>query len=76
MNHIEYDNCLDDQYRSFLAGNAQKYVHTYTFLSFVPIPAQGMGYAGISNALAVEFDTHYNPDQLEPYQNHVSVQTR
>ena len=51
-------------------------MHTYTFLSFVPIPAQGMGYAGISNALAVEFDTHYNPDQLEPYQNHVSVQTR
>ncbi|CAM9677875.1 unnamed protein product, partial [Laminaria digitata] len=36
----------------------------------------GMGYAGISNALVVEFDTHYNPDLLEPYENHVSVQTR
>ena len=34
-----------------------------------------MGYAGISNALAVEFDTHNNPDLLEPYENHVSVQT-
>lgn len=37
---------------------------------------QGMGYAGISNLLAVEFDTHYNPDLHEPYENHVSVQTR
>ena len=35
-----------------------------------------MGYAGISNALAVELDTHNNPDLLEPYENHVSVQTR
>ncbi|CAN0477360.1 unnamed protein product, partial [Ectocarpus sp. 8 AP-2014] len=36
----------------------------------------GMGYAGISNMLAVEFDTHYNPEMLEQYENHVSVQTR
>lgn len=37
---------------------------------------QGLGYAGISNTLAVEFDTYYNPEMLEPYENHVSVQTR
>lgn len=37
---------------------------------------QGLGYAGISNMLAVEFDTHYNAEMLEPYENHVSVQTR
>lgn len=35
-----------------------------------------MGYAGISNMLAVEFDTFYNPDLVEPYENHVSIQTR
>lgn len=35
-----------------------------------------MGYAGISNVIAVEFDTYYNPDLLDPYENHVSVQTR
>lgn len=37
---------------------------------------QDMGYAGISNVIAVEFDTYYNPDLLDPYDNHVSVQTR
>lgn len=37
---------------------------------------QGLGYAGISNMLAVEFDTYYNAEMLEPYENHVSVQTR
>lgn len=37
---------------------------------------QGLGYAGISNMLAVEFDTFYNHEMLEPYENHVSVQTR
>ncbi|CAN0112752.1 unnamed protein product, partial [Hapterophycus canaliculatus] len=36
---------------------------------------QGLGYAGISNMLAVEFDTYYNAEMLEPYENHVSVQT-
>lgn len=37
---------------------------------------KGLGYDGISNMLAVEFDTYYNPDLSEPYENHVSVQTR
>ncbi|CAM9683580.1 unnamed protein product, partial [Pylaiella littoralis] len=36
----------------------------------------GLGYAGISNMLAVEFDTHYNPEMLEPFENHISVQIR
>lgn len=31
----------------------------------------GLGYDGINNSLAVEFDTYYNPG--EPYENHVSV---
>jgi len=36
----------------------------------------GLGYSGIENGLAVEFDTWYNPDDGDPYQNHISVQTR
>lgn len=36
----------------------------------------GLGYAGINNSLAVEFDTYYNFDDLDPYENHISVQTR
>ena len=35
----------------------------------------GLGYAGIRNSLAVEFDTYYNPEAGEPYENHVSVHT-
>ncbi|CAM9353688.1 unnamed protein product [Discosporangium mesarthrocarpum] len=36
----------------------------------------GLGYSGIGNSLAVEFDTFYNAELQEPYENHVSVQTR
>ena len=35
-----------------------------------------LGYGGIQNSLAVEFDTYYNFEELEPYENHVSVHTR
>jgi hypothetical protein len=36
----------------------------------------GLGYEGIKNSLAVEFDTFFNEDQFDPYENHVSVHTR
>ena len=39
-------------------------------------PASGMGFVGIKNAIAVEFDTFYNPEQLDPWENHVAVVTR
>lgn len=35
----------------------------------------GLGYAGMENALAIEFDTWYNSEDGDPYQNHVSFQT-
>ena len=40
--------------------------------------AQGMelGYGGIQNSLAIEFDTWYNPETLDPMENHVSVHTK
>ena len=37
---------------------------------------QDLGYGGINNSLAVEFDTYYNPGEIDPYENHVSVHTR
>ncbi|KAF0694166.1 Aste57867_14926 [Aphanomyces stellatus] len=37
---------------------------------------QELGYGGISNALSVEFDTTYNPDAHDVYENHISVHTR
>jgi hypothetical protein len=36
----------------------------------------GLGYTGIVNSMAVEFDTFYNAELLEPYENHISVQSR
>jgi hypothetical protein len=33
----------------------------------------GLGYAGLSNAVAVEFDTHFNAERNDPYDNHVAV---
>ncbi|CAM9141429.1 unnamed protein product [Choristocarpus tenellus] len=36
----------------------------------------GLGYSGIDNSLAIEFDTYYNAELVEPYENHISVHTR
>jgi Bacterial lectin/IPT/TIG domain/Fibronectin type III domain len=36
----------------------------------------GLGYAGVDNMLAIEFDTFYNPQLLEPYANHISIHIR
>ena len=36
----------------------------------------GLGYHDINNSLAVEFDTWHNPEMLDDYENHISVQTR
>jgi hypothetical protein len=37
---------------------------------------QGLGYTGIPNSLAVEFDTYPNWDYDDPNNNHVAIQTR
>ncbi|KAJ1502853.1 peptide-N4-(N-acetyl-beta- glucosaminyl)asparagine amidase [Coelomomyces lativittatus] len=35
----------------------------------------GLGYAGIPRSLAIEFDTFYSPEQGDPDENHVSIQS-
>lgn len=35
-----------------------------------------LGYDGIANSIAVEFDTYYDERTSDPYENHVSVHTR
>src|SRR5262245_46351059 len=35
----------------------------------------GLGYAGVANSLAVEFDTYCNVELADPNGNHISVQT-
>ncbi len=39
------------------------------------ISGSGMGYEGIFNSLAIEIDTYFNFDNLDFYENHVSVMT-
>jgi hypothetical protein len=36
----------------------------------------GLGYDGLENSVAVEFDTYFNHEALDPYENHISVHTR
>lgn len=36
----------------------------------------GLGYEGIYNSLAIELDTYMNYDNLDPYENHISVLTQ
>jgi hypothetical protein len=40
------------------------------------LQGSGLGYEGIFGALAVEFDTYHNFDQMDYYENHVSVLTQ
>lgn len=36
---------------------------------------KGMGYSGINNSLAIEFDTYFNHEENDPYENHISIHT-
>ena len=36
----------------------------------------GLGYGGIENSLAIEFDTFFNHEVLDPFSSHVSIHTR
>lgn len=40
------------------------------------LAGSGMGYEGIFNSLAVEVDTFFNYDQMDFYENHISIQTQ
>merc|ERR1712000_240709 len=40
------------------------------------LAGSGMGYQGIFNSLAVEVDTFFNYDQMDFYENHISIQTQ
>lgn len=37
---------------------------------------KSLGYGGINNSLAIEFDTYYNYEEHDPYENHISIHTR
>ena len=43
---------------------------------YVGNAGSGLGYEGIFNALSVEVDTFHNYDQMDYYENHISVMTQ
>ena len=69
---------MDDAYTNCRSrgGDGLAFVVQNQHPSALGASGQGLGYAGIKNSLAVEFDTFMNFDELDPYENHISVQTR
>ena len=69
---------MDDAYTNCRSrgGDGLAFVVQNQHPSALGKSGQGLGYAGIKNSLAVEFDTFMNFDELDPYENHISVQTR
>lgn len=51
------------------------FVLQHTAIDALGNSGSGLGYEGIFNALAVELDTYHNYDQMDYYENHISVQT-
>ncbi len=73
-----YCRIMDDSYTNCRSrgGDGLAFVLQNQHPSALGHGGHGLGYAGIKNSLAVEFDTFMNFDQLDPYENHISVQTR
>lgn len=71
-------NLMDDTYTHCRArgGDGLAFVVQQQHPTALGAGGAGMGYTGIQNSLAVEFDTYYNAELLEPYENHVAVHTR
>ncbi len=71
-------NQMDDTYTNCRArgGDGIAFVVQQQNPKALGAGGAGMGYTGIKNSLAVEFDTFYNAELLEPYENHIAVHTR
>uniref|UniRef100_A0A7S2RZZ2 Fibronectin type-III domain-containing protein n=1 Tax=Rhizochromulina marina TaxID=1034831 RepID=A0A7S2RZZ2_9STRA len=71
-------NLMDDTYTHCRARGGDGLAFVIQAQSPLALGAggAGLGYTGIHNSLAVEFDTYFNEELLEPYENHIAVHTR
>ena len=71
-------NVMDDAHTNCRSRGADGLAFVVQSLSGSSLGRGGgsLGYGGIKNSLAIEFDTFYNHEELELYENHVSVHTR
>lgn len=66
---------MDDTYTNCRSRGGDGFAFVVQNDQAIGIGSGGMelGYGGLRNALAVEFDTWFNYDQLDVYENHISV---
>lgn len=66
---------MDDVFTSCRSRGGDGFAFVVQNDEAISVGSGGMelGYGGLQNALAVEFDTWYNPEQLDVYENHISV---
>jgi hypothetical protein len=69
---------MDDVYTNCRSRGADGFA--FVIQNFDPLAlgkaGMEMGYGGIMNSIAVEFDTYYNYEFYDPFENHVSVHSR
>lgn len=66
---------MDDVYTNCRSRGGDGFAFVAQNDEAIGIGSGGMelGYGGLRTALAVEFDTWFNPEQLDVYENHISV---
>lgn len=66
---------MDDVYTSCRSRGGDGFAFVVQNDQAIGVGSGGMelGYGGLKNALAVEFDTWFNHEQLDVYENHISV---
>jgi len=57
-------------------GDGFAFVVHYDSASALGVASSSLGYGGILNSLAIEFDTWFNVDKSDVYENHISIQTK
>ena len=69
---------MDDVYTNCRSRGADGFAFVIQNFDSLALGKAGMemGYGGIMNSLAVEFDTFYNAEFYDPFENHVSVNSR
>jgi hypothetical protein len=73
--HCKTKVILDDRCVKRGGDGIALVIHNNGFPRALGASGAGMGYGGIDNSIAVEFDTWYNADLGDVYQNHIAVHT-
>ena len=73
--HCKTEVVLEDRCMARGGDGFAFVLHDNGFSHALGVGASSMGYGGIDNSIAFEFDTWYNSELGDVYQNHISVHT-